>query len=91
MLAGFYFLLDFSTALTNNIGTISNNTTVEWKTLDVASYVQADLDAGRTSSQYRIRFTRNTDSDGVQDATFFESVENSGGTGNAPQLVVTYR
>lgn len=79
------------TTLTNNIGTISTNTTVEWKTLDVASYVRADLNASRTSSQYRIRFTTNTDSDGVQDAAFFESAENTGGTGNAPQLVVSYR
>lgn len=83
---------DFSaSALTSNIGTISNSTTIEWKTLSVGSYVQADLDAGRTSSQYRIRFTTNTDSDGAQDAAFFESAENSGSTGNRPELVVTYR
>lgn len=83
---------DFSaSALTSNIGTISTNTTIEYKTLSVGGYVQADLNAARTSSQYRVRFTTNTDSDGVQDATFFESAENSGGTGNRPELVVTYR
>lgn len=76
--------------LTSNIGTISNNTTLEWKTLDVASYVQADLTAGRTSSQYRTRFTTNTDSDGGQDMAFFEDAENTDGTGNTPQLVITY-
>lgn len=82
---------DFSTSLTSNIGTISSNTTIEWKTLDVGSYLQADLNASRTSSQYRIRFTTNTDSDSTQDAAFFESAENSGSTGNRPELVVTYR
>lgn len=52
-------------ALTSNIGTISNNSTLEWKTLDVSSYVQADINAGRTSSQFRFRFYPNdTDSDG---------------------------
>lgn len=83
---------DFSAgALTTNIGTISNNTTTEWKTLDVSSSVQADINTPRTSSQFRILFDVGTDSDGAQDAAFFESAENTGGSGNPPQLVVTYR
>lgn len=77
--------------LTSNIGTLSTSATIEWKTLDVSSYVQADINAGRTSSQFRTRFTTNTDSDGVRDLAFFDDSENTGGTGNRPQLVVTYR
>jgi hypothetical protein len=77
-------------ALASNIGTISSNATYEWKTLDVTSYVQADLVAGRTSSQYRIRFTTETDLGGDTDYSGFESAENNGSTGNKPELVVTY-
>lgn len=83
---------DYSAAaLTSSIGTISNSATIEWKTLDVSSYVQADINSSRTSSQYRIRFTTGTDSDGIEDLSRNESVENFGSTGNRPELVVTYR
>lgn len=77
--------------LTSNIGTISNNTTEEWKTLGVTSSVQADINAGRTSSQYRIHFTtENTDSDGSADEASFGDFEN-GSPDEMPKLVVTYR
>jgi hypothetical protein len=76
--------------LTSNIGTISTNANLEWKTLDVKNYVQADLNASRTSSQYRVRFT--TDSYPTQTNTMqLEDAENSRGTGHTPELVVTYR
>lgn len=77
--------------LTGNIGTISTNATTEFKTLDVIGFVQADINAGRTSSQYRTRFTTDTNSDNGQDSNGFEDAENSGSTGNRPELVVTYR
>jgi hypothetical protein len=72
--------------LAGNIGTISSTSIIEWKELDVTSYVQADLTAGRTSSQYRFMFN------GVLGTSLalFEDAENTGGTGNKPQLVVTY-
>lgn len=71
--------------LSANIGTISNNDTLEWKELDVTSYVQSDLAAPRTSSQYRFIL------DTVDANTkAFEDAENAQGTGNRPELVVTY-
>lgn len=79
-----------SVALTANIGTISTNVTLEWKTLDVKNYVQADLNAGRTTSQFRLRFTTNTAGGFTTDQAYFEDVEGDGGTGNKPELVVTY-
>lgn len=80
-----------SDALTPNIGTLSTNATQEWKTLDVTNYVQADINTGRTSSQFRLRFNTNTDSDGIQDMVNMEAIEDFLSTGNNPELVVTYR
>lgn len=77
--------------LTSNIGEISTSATLGWKTMDVTTYVQRDLDRGVTSSQFRLRFTKNTDSDGDVDLSDFESAENFGGTKSYPQLVVTYK
>jgi len=76
--------------ISSSIGTISNNTTVEYKTLAVTAHVQADLTAGRTSSQYRLGFTT-TVGPGSDNMALFESAENYGSTGNRPELVVTYR
>jgi len=72
--------------LASNIGTISSNSAVGWKELDVTSYVQADLTEGRASSQYRFMLN------GVLGACVarFEDAENTGGTGNKPQLIITY-
>lgn len=74
--------------LTNNIGTISNNANIEWKTLDVKDYVQADINAGRTSSQFRIRFTNDTAVD--ENWITLEDADDYCDTGNKPELVVTY-
>lgn len=73
-------------ALQGNVGTLSNNTVFEFKTLDVASIVQNDITMSRTRSQYRMLFPANTDSDGVEDATFFTGALR----GNEPELVITY-
>lgn len=77
--------------LTSNIGTISTSGTSEWKTLDVTTYVQADVDAAptRTSSQYRLRFTTDINDDGINDVIRIEDADNTRGTGNIPELVVS--
>ena len=75
-------------ALQENIGILSNNATLEFKTLDVTARLQDDMDHGRTRSQYRLLFPTETDNDGVEDATFFTSA-NVGD--NTPELVVTYQ
>lgn len=78
---------DFSLApLLGNIGTLSNNTTIEYKTLVVTARVQNDINNSRTRSQYRMLFTTQTDNDNVEDSSFFIA----GGYANPPQLVVTY-
>jgi len=78
-------------ALQPNIGTLSDNIIMEWKTLDVASSVQDDENNGRERSQYRLRFFPNeTDNDDSADATRFESGDNYYGADNLPELVITY-
>jgi len=49
--------------LTSNIGVISDDTTIGYKTLDVTRYIQADIAAERRRSQFRIRFPIDTDHD----------------------------
>lgn len=75
-------------ALQENIGILSNNATLEFKTLDVTARLQDDMDHGRTRSQYRLLFPTETDNDSVRDAAFFTSA-NIGG--NTPELVVYYQ
>jgi len=78
-------------ALSSSIGTISNNPTLEWKELEVTERVKNDLASGRTRSQYRLHFAIETLGGGASgDFAFFETGENYFGTGNLPQLVVTF-
>jgi hypothetical protein len=81
-----------ATALTANIGTLSDNATEEYKSLDVTLYVQADCTAARDYSQYRVRFSlQDNDDDGARDSVSFTDAEDSCcGTGNLPKLVVEY-
>jgi len=87
---------DFGTANGNdaidaNVGTISSDSTLEWKTLDVTTQVQNDIDSGRITSQFRFRFTTNTDEDDKTERVIFGGAEDTGGTGNTPELVVVYQ
>lgn len=77
--------------LTRGLASTSDSDNSEWKEFDVKAAVQADIDA-RNTSQFRVRFNTNTDSDGVADATHLEDIENHGttGTDKKAQLVVTY-
>ena len=77
-------------ALSSNIGTLTQNSAIEWKDLAVTDSIKNDLSAGRTRSQFRIRFSQETDGDGSEDIAYFESQENYFGTGNTPQLVIEY-
>lgn len=73
-----------------NIGVLSQDPQIEYKTLNVTTQVQADLTAARTTSQYRVYFPRVTNGDGVEDRAFFVDAEDTGATGNVPLLVITY-
>lgn len=82
---------NFDGYLTENIGTISEDATIDWKELDtVGDEVQTDLDAGRTTSQFKLRFSN--DSALISNAfTIFENKDGTGGTTNYPVLEVIYR
>ena len=73
--------------LTSNIGVISDDTTIEYKTLDVTRYVQADIDDGRKRSQFRIRFPIDTDHDERDDRLEFYWSR----TTPPPYVLITYR
>lgn len=77
-----------ASAISSNIGTLTSNATIEWKDLLVTNALKADITAGRSRSQYRLRFT--TEATGTDAWARFESADNYMGTGNLPQLVVKY-
>lgn len=80
-----------SAALLASFATVTENDVVEWKNIVVTDQVKDDLDNDRGRSQFRIHFvTENTDGDVTGDFAYFESAEDSGGTGNTPQLVIKY-
>jgi hypothetical protein len=56
----------------------------------LANWIEEDLRAGRTRFQIRLQFSTETDGDGNNDAVSLESADNSYGTGNVPQLTITY-
>ena len=65
----------------------------EWYTITantISDWIEADLAAGRSRTQFRLQFSTETDGDGLQDTASFESGENYFGTGNVPQLTITY-
>jgi hypothetical protein len=56
----------------------------------IAAWVGNDVAAGRPHFQVRLRWTQEVDGDGKEDFAGIESGDNFFGTGNVPQLVVTY-
>lgn len=76
-------------ALQSNVGSLSNNAAIEYKTLDVTARVKADINDGRARSQYRLLLPTPTDSDNFEDAVFFTSANCC--TSNLPELVITYQ
>ncbi len=75
-------------ALQDNIGILSNNASIEFKTLNVTARLQDDINNGRTRSQYRMLFPNPTDNDNIEDAAFFTQAK----CGDySPELVVTYQ
>lgn len=71
-------------------GTLSTDTTQEYKEIGVAARVQADITAGRTKSDFRVRFAVVTDNDNGFDVTRFENGDNEYSTGDLPILEVTW-
>jgi hypothetical protein len=78
-----------ASSISSSFTTLTDNAVIEWKDADVADALKSDLSNGRDKSQYRIHFS--TESTGTSsDLVYFESADNSQGTGNLPQLVVKY-
>lgn len=76
-------------SISSSFTTLTDNAVIEWKDADVADALKNDLSNGRDKSQYRIHFS--TESTGTSsDLVYFESADNSQGTGNLPQLIVKY-
>lgn len=71
-------------------GTLSTDGTQEYKEIGVAARVQADVTAGRTKSDFRVRFAVATDNDNGFDVTRFENGNDEYGTGDLPILEVTW-
>lgn len=78
-------------SISSSFATLTSNATVEWKDVDVTDQVKNDLSSGRSRSQYRIHFAIESIGGTVTgDFAYFESDDNSVGTGNIPQLVIKY-
>ena len=83
---------DYAAApLVSDVGTLSGNAALETKSLDVSSSVAADVAAGRSTSDYRLRFLVTTDFDGIIDTAHFEDMENNQASGQVPVLTVVWK
>lgn len=80
-----------SAALLSSFATLTDSSTNEWKDIVVTQAVKNDTDNARSTSQFRIHFTTEVKGGDVTgDFAYFESAENTEGTGNIPELVVEY-
>lgn len=79
-------------ALVSNMITISNNSAIEWKEVDVTSTVRNDLANARAKSQYRIHFTQESAGGEITgDFAHFDSANDyTDSTDHIPQLIVKY-
>ena len=79
-------------AITSNIGILSTDGVVQYKTLAVTTAVKTDLSVGRTRSQFRLRMSiQDADTDGTSDSVSFSDAEQSCCLGQPPQLVIVIR
>jgi len=83
---------DYSTAaLLSGFATLSKNKNLGWKETTVTNAVKDDIANARSKSQFRIHFeTEVTGGNVAGDFAYFESADDSEGTGNTPQLIVQY-
>lgn len=72
------------------IGEVEDVNTLGRKEVDVTAQLQADLDAGRTRSQYRVKGRIDSDFDDQNDAIEFTDGEDTRGTGELPLLKIEY-
>ena len=83
-------LSDFqANTLQEKIGILSNSPLPGWRNLNVTAQVQADVDAGRETTDYRLRFPMSKN--GGVDRAYFNGAEDFWGTGKVPLLFLTYK
>jgi hypothetical protein len=71
------------------LGPLSTDATLETKSADVTDAVALDVATARTQSQFRLRFTVESNSDGGVDYVLFTNAGNP--SPSQPTLVVTYQ
>lgn len=76
--------------LTSNIGVISKDSVIEWKKMNVTQYFQADIDAGRERTQFRIRFPILSDFDGWPEEDYL-SFYSGDAEEKKPYLAIEYK
>lgn len=76
--------------VTRSIDSTDDSADNNWKEFDVKNAVQADIDVGRSTSQFRVRFTIDTVGSEEDNYIYIEDKDYHGGTSNKAQLVVTY-
>ena len=85
------YVEDFdSAALSSAIGVLSADATLGVKTLNVKSEVQADVDALRPYTDFRLRFPLDSSSDRQSHFASFSDAEDAEATGFPPVLLVTW-
>ena len=79
-------------SLQDNIGILSCGADIGWKEMDVTASVEEDLDAGRSLSHFRLRFSPTEDDmDGNSDKANFDASGTFSASGNVAQLIIIYR
>jgi hypothetical protein len=82
---------DYATAALSAIpGNLSTSAALGPRSLTVTGAVQADRAAGRLTSDFRVRFTSQTNGNGAADQVKLNSGSDNGGTGAFPTLVIRY-
>ena len=80
-------------ALSTLTGSLSSDNVVTWKEISATNAVQADVAAARPRSQFRLNMPAHgvgTNGDNQTDDAVFEDGDDTFGSGNRPQLLVTY-
>lgn len=78
------------TTLAFDFARIEDAATPGRRDIDVVAQVQADLDAGRPRSQFRLRGAINSNNDGAADVAFFTDGDDSLGSGELPILSLEF-
>ncbi len=82
---------DYSTpSLLSSFATISNDSKIGWKEIKVTNQLKDDSSNGRSRSQFRLHLQEETKEENSNHFLVFEASENTMGTGNTPELIVTY-